>query len=119
MNMTATIWALAAIGISFTIGVFWMRIAGVPLTDELAAIAQAVAVISPIILGLLAALKANQVERKTDDNKQAVGVVARVAVDGFAGPPAAKAEAVKALNGTLPAPGSPEAKRPEAQEAKP
>jgi hypothetical protein len=111
----AAVYVLTAIGIVFTIGVFGMRVAGVPMADQVTTVAEVGAFLGPIVIALLAYVKADKATAKADDNKQAIGVVARTAIDGFAGPPAQKQEAIKALNGTLPAPGSPEAKRPETQ----
>lgn len=111
-----------AIGCTVFLGLVILTACGVSMHDQQVMMTQLVAFITTAGMagvGLWKSFKADQkadtANYKADDNKQAIGVVSRVAVDGFAGSPAAKQEAVKALNGTLPAPGSVEAKRPDAK----
>lgn len=92
-----------------------MTASGVSMHDQQTLLTQLAGFITTAGMAGVAIWKSMQATAKADDNSQKIGVVARVAVDGFSGPPVAKAEAVRHLNGTLPAPGSEEAKRPDAK----
>lgn len=109
----AAVYVLGGLSAVLMVGLFAMRIAGVPMAEQIETVKELSPVIG-LLIGLGAWFRATQANAKADDNRQGLGVAARVAVDGFAGPPAAKAEAIKNLNGLLPATGSVEAKRPDA-----
>ena len=99
----------AALGCTIFLGLAIMTASGVSMHDQQALLTMLAAFVTNAGLAGVAIWKSFQAKAATDDNSQKIGVVARVAVDGFSSEKTyAKQEAIKALNGTLPAPGSPE-----------